>query len=778
MKKNTIKPISAAVLLMFFHHFSAAHDATTLNQIVVHADKNHVERGVEVLNNNTLKAGQALTSDTAALLQDVPGVNVYTGGGVSSLPVIHGLADDRLRIKVDGMDFIASCPNHMNSPLSYVDPTQVGTAKVYTTIAPVSVSGDSIGGAVIVDSKGFEFATPEQGILKKGELGTRYRSNGNSFGGNASAQFATDQFSLLYSGSTVKSDNYKAGGHFKNYTATGRTGGSLPMDEVGSTAYKATNHLLGMAMRSGNHLIETKLSYQDIPYELYPNQRMDLLGNTQKRASIKYKGLFNWGNVEARAYHEQTDHYMDFGADKKLNYGSLSGAYTTGGKTYDVIGMPMYTKGKTTGISLKSEVEVSAEDTLRLGLDVQQYRLDDWWPPSPNCGVGNCYGGMAPLTFLNINNGKRDRNGLFAEWESQWNKSWLTLFGARFEQVRSDTGAVEGYFTSTTPLVGNSPTGMPMPTAYETSSVGTRAAFNTMNRKRIDNNIDLVALARYTPDENREFEFGLAQKTRSPSLYERYSWSRAHMALEMNNFVGDGNGYLGNPDLKPEIAHTLSATGDWHSADRDFEFKATPYYTRVKDYIDAVQWNRTTNVAAVPVATNQFVTMKYMNQLARIYGLDLYGKMPIAKTTKMGEFVVKGLLNYTNGKNQDTGSGLYNIMPLNVKLSLNQKINGWSNAIELIAVKGKTQVSDGRNEIKTPGYSLVNLRSNYTWRNVRFDFGVENILNKMYYLPLGGAYTGQGSTMSFNKELGSSSMWGTGVPGMGRSIYAGINVKF
>ena len=33
---------------------------------------------------------------------------------VSSLPAIHGLADDRLRIKVDGMDLIASCPNHMN----------------------------------------------------------------------------------------------------------------------------------------------------------------------------------------------------------------------------------------------------------------------------------------------------------------------------------------------------------------------------------------------------------------------------------------------------------------------------------------------------------------------------------------------------------------------------------------------------------------------------------------------------------------------------------------
>ena len=36
------------------------------------------------------------TSDSARLLQDVPGLSLYTAGGVSSLPAIRGLADDRL----------------------------------------------------------------------------------------------------------------------------------------------------------------------------------------------------------------------------------------------------------------------------------------------------------------------------------------------------------------------------------------------------------------------------------------------------------------------------------------------------------------------------------------------------------------------------------------------------------------------------------------------------------------------------------------------------------
>lgn len=47
----------------------------------------------------------------------------------ASLPAIHGLADDRLRIKWDGMDLMASCPNHMNPALSYLDPSNVGRAQ-------------------------------------------------------------------------------------------------------------------------------------------------------------------------------------------------------------------------------------------------------------------------------------------------------------------------------------------------------------------------------------------------------------------------------------------------------------------------------------------------------------------------------------------------------------------------------------------------------------------------------------------------------------------------
>ena len=737
--------LAAALAALPFSILAAEPILTT---VVVTASRDQAPPLATTVDAASVQTLRSATSDTASLLRDVPGVSLYGAGGVSSLPSIHGLADDRLRIKVDGMDLIASCPNHMNPALSYLDPGNVGTLKVYAGITPVSVGGDSIGGTIIADTPAPTFAAPGQGSLFKGEAGAFYRSNGNAKGGNVAATYATESFSMTYSGATAESDNYNAGGDFKNFTATGRPGHTLPRDEVGSTAYKTENHTLGFAFKGGNHLVEAKLGYQEMPYQLYPNQRMDLLDNTQHRLNLRYLGQFDWGKLEARAYYEKVDHFMEFGPDKKF-------LYTAGNSSQ---GMPMKTEGKTTGASVKADIVLTQQDMLRVGGEYQRYRLDDWWPPVAGGMM------MGPNAFLNINDGERDRTALFGEWEKRLSPQWLTLLGLRYERVNTDAGPIHGYNTAYFPI---SIIGMDMMSQKRDAT-----NFNKSDRSQTDNNWDLTALARYTANANSDIEFGFARKLRSPNLYERYTWSTAAMMAIMNNTVGDGNGYLGNPDLKPEKAYTVSATFDWHAADRGWEFKATPYYTRVTDYIDAVQWNGTTNVQRTTPLLNQFTVLRYTNQSARLYGLDLSGHMPLAKTG-WGDWGVKGLLSYTNGENRDTGDDLYNIMPLNAKLTLTHKSGGWDNGVELVMVKSKNDTSVVRNEIETSGYSLLNLRGSYSWKQARIDFGVENLFDRSYDLPTGGAYTGQGATMGIN-----AIPWGIAAPGMGRSVYAGVNYKF
>jgi len=70
-------------------------------------------------------------------------------------------------------------------------------------------------------------------------------------------------------------------------------------------------------------------------------------------------------------------------------------------------------------------------------------------------------------------------------------------------------------------------------------------------------------------------------------------------------------------------------------------------------------------------------------------------------------------------------------------------------------------------EPKTDGYALLNLRSSYSWKHLRIDAGINNLLDKNYSLPLGGTYMGEKAYAA-----------GTAVPGMGRSFNVGMTVNY
>ena len=714
----------------------------TLQPVTVKAEKSAPALGASSVDTEALQATRSASSDSASLLRSLPGFSVQGAGGVSGLPSLHGMTDDRLRIQVDGMDLVSACGNHMNPPLSYIAPSRVASVRVFAGAVPVSVGGDSIGATVQVEAAAPEFAAPGAGTLLKGEAGTFYRSNGNGVGANLSATYATEQMSLRYDGAMAQSDNYQSAKSFKpaGPAANNKPTHWLGGDEVGSTSYQTRNHALGFALRGDAHLLELKLGVQDIPYQNYPNQRMDMTRNDSHHLNLRYQGQFDWGTLQARAYHEKTRHAMNFGEDKQFWYGPKS----------DVPGMPMDTEGKTTGLSVKADVVLSARDTLRVGAELQKYRLDDWWLPSG--------GGMAPNTFNNINGGERDRFDVFAEWEAQWNPQWLSQIGLRSANVRSHSGAVHG---------------------YNASYAADASAFNVRDRKRTDHNLDFTALARFTPSDSASYEFGWAHKTRSPNLYERYSWSTGGMAMRMVNLAGDGNGYVGNLDLKPEVANTLSATADWHDASgKQWGIQATPYLTYVDNYIDAKRCGGGMGAMAACnnanlSGTDKFVYLQFTNQDARLYGLDVSGFAELGRISGWGDFTASGVLSYVKGKNRSSGDHLYNTMPLNARFALTQRLNGWSTTAELQLVSAKKHVSAERNELTTAGYGLLNLRASYQWKQVRLDAGVDNVLNRFYNHPQGGAYVGQGQTMA-----GTAVPWGVRVPGMGRSLNLGVTVKF
>lgn len=654
------------------------------------------------------------TSDSASLINDIPGGAAWGAGGVSSLPALNGMGADRVQVAINSMLISPACPNEMNPPLSFVNPTMIAKMHAYLGVAPVSAGGDYTGGKIIVEVAPPKFAPATEGWQSSVLLSGFYRSINNSYGVDASATLANKDTSVTYTGGWVRADNYRAADGTK----------------VKSTLYEMQNHALSISKQTFGSLFTFQVGGQFIPYQGYVNQYMDMTYNRSLFMNGRYEGAFDWGKLEASAFMHKTRHTMGFIAPDKTG------------------DMPMDTKSTDAGYAIKATIAATQQDIVRVGNEFHHNQLDDWWKPVAGSMM------MGPNTFTTINDGTRSRLGTFGEWERKWDSQWTTLVGLRNDVVWMNTGDVQG---------------------YNTMSYGAdAAAFNVLDRARTDVNIDGSALVRYEANPLSTYEFGFARKTRSPNLYERYAWSTNMMAMNMIGWFGNGNGYVGNVDLKPEKAHTLSFTAGWHDpAQKVWELKVTPYYSYVQDYIDVDRCF--TSAMSMTCGTmnltakNSFVNLRFANHDAELYGVNLAGKVALWDNSEYGLGVLRGTLNYVRGQRTD-GINLYRMMPINGKLGIDHTLGGWTNSIELQLVGSKDDVSQVHNELTTGAYALVNLRTGYQWKNVRVDAGIDNLFNQYYALPLGGADLTRPGMMG--------SLYGYNVLGPGRSFNGRLTMTF
>ncbi|MBS0980683.1 TonB-dependent receptor [Acetobacter thailandicus] len=651
----------------------------------------------------------AITSpDTANLLKNSMGYSSYSAGGVSSLPVLNGMADDRVNTLVDGMNIPPACPNHMNPAMSYVDPDNVSEAVAIAGITPVSLGGDSTGGTIQIRRKDPLFAKAGK-ILVTGHVRADYKSNGAGAGVSGSITAANDTISLRYTGSYAHATNYRAGG------------GTL----VRSTSYLSYNHAVTLGIHKKNHLLAITFGQQDIPYEGFPNQYMDMTNNRSTYVDGKYKGDFNWGTLEVQGYWQRVSHVMNMLGDK-------------GGHSATT-GMPMNTDSRTAAYNILATIPLSTSHTLKAGSSFNHNGLNDWWPPLQGSMM------MGPNTYKNINNGHRDHLGHFVEWNARWTSRFSTQLGVRNDIIMMNTGQVTPYSWS----------GM-----MSAADAAAARNFNAARRGRTDVNFDVTATGKWLITDSLSLEGGYARKTRSPNLYERYAWGRGSMATRMIGWFGDGNGYVGNLNLKPEIANTISATLDWHDpSSQKWNISVQPFYTYTHNYI---------NVIRLSSATASPATLQFVNHNARSYGINASGHLNLWDTNKYGRADLKTNLNWVRGQDLVTHSGLYHQMPVNGSVRLTETYGNWSGRMDLTLVKSKTTVDWLRNEPRTPGYALLGIGSSYRWKMFTIDGSIDNIMDQKYYLPLGGVDTG------VYKQTGSF------VPllGFGRSFNLSLTASF
>ena len=686
------------------------------------------ELGIGVSENEKI-----MSNDTGKLIDNFLGGNSIHNGGFSSLPMIQGLSDDRIKIKIDGMDLIASCANHMNAPLSYSDPVNIKNISVLAGLSAVDQGGDNIGGVIKIDTVKPIFSVDENQIFS-GQFGTKYKSNNKTISANISLNTADQDTALSYFGSYVKAENYYAGGTFKDAGLAASDRGWLDSDEVGSTAYKNQNHQVSFSKVIDNEIYQVIAAYHDSPYENFDNQRMDSVGNKNYQLNLSQKGEYEWGKLTSRIYVDDTNHKHNFGPDKQYTYNNGSG------QSY---GMPMEADGITAGLAVDTEIFLNDQDTLKVGSEIQYYQLDDTW--ASNSGEGM----MTGNAFLNINNGKRNRFDIYGQLDSLWTENWITSLGARLGIVQTDSDDVHGYNQ----------------TNMNSNQLADSDTFNASKRKKTDENIDISLLTRYNMEEDSSIELGYSMKTRSPNLYQRYTWSTWTMAANMNNLYGDGNGYVGNIDLEPETAHKIGLVLNHQDDNKNWRIKINPYYTYISDYIDA-------NVIAN--RGDGYRNLKFDNQTATIYGLDVGADMHLFQTLNFGNFNLLSKFNYQKGRNTDADTDLYNMMPPNLTLAINQNVGSWNNSLSMLLVDKKDNVNSTRQERETAGFTKFDFVTSYQWESVSIIGEIENILDKSYADPLGGEYLGQGATMS----TGITRANGTQVYAMGRSFNVALSYSF
>ena len=325
---------------------------------------------------------------------------------------------------------------------------------------------------------------------------------------------------------------------------------------------------------------------------------------------------------------------------------------------------------------------------------------------------------------------KRNRLGIYGEMDRKISENLRMVIGARYENIKSESGNIENIM-----MMGLNPA---------------KLAFNALDKTRKDNNWDITASGRLKLNDNISFELAAAQKTRSPSLVERYIWTPSS-----TYGAADGRNYIGNVDLKPEISRQISILGDLSFG--MLRLKQSVFFNKVDDFIQGVA------ISAAPDAT-----LKFSNINAKLSGAETTISYIISDNLRLD-----GNVSYVRGKNTANDDNLYRIAPINVNFALTYQLGKLEIIGETKFAAKQDKVSKYNSEAKSPAWSILNLRGRYNFNDdTRISFGIENLFDKYYYDHLSGL------NRVNNVALGGDLAMGVHVPNPGRFGYIGLNYSF
>ncbi len=197
--------------------------------------------------------------------------------------------------------------------------------------------------------------------------------------------------------------------------------------------------------------------------------------------------------------------------------------------------------------------------------------------------------------------------------------------------------------------------------------------------------------------------------------------------LFFNSDSSMGAAWVGNPLL----TNPRNTEYDLGVTAKNVHFMLSPliFFSQLDHYITLYGANRLQPVAGVSSTKAQ----SYANVQAHQWGGELTGSAPI-----VGGLMAIGTLSYTRGTkipelaNNILSSNLFQVPPLRSQLNLRYERSKVFLEAEGIVTGRQDHVDTDENELRTPGFSVFNLRLGYSANRFRFAAGLNNLLAREY----------------------------------------------
>lgn len=667
--------------------------------------------------------------DAAKLMNQVPGGAANNNGPLTGQIQYRGMFGPRMNVRVDGMLIHGGGPNWMAPPLHHIPAGLMEELVVEQGIASIATGG-GIGGAATAHWKRPDFNT----------------GNGWKFSGDTEAALSSVDDGLSLSGI------FGISSESQRFYATGSTDEGEDYESakgsVDATQYGRDVFGLGYGFRSGVHEFELHAHRLETEDTGTPSLPMDIDWFDTDVWSASYKTEIAKLGFSIHIYGSDIDHGMSNSLLRPTpNFSDLALPPFVGDDNRRVL-----TKSEESGFMLSLDWAVGS-GTMIAGIEGKDAEHDATvFDPD-----------FAPFFVNNFEDSHVESLAVFGQWSSLIGDRTYLEAGFRSENVDMGSGTVNAFPAQ---LVDMNPAMWPMGTPPRATFM-LREAFNTSDRSQSDNNLDWVLKGRYQATDKLVVELGFAQKMRSPLYQERYLW----IPLEANAGIGDGNNYVGDPELEPEKSRQIELGFDWVSG--DFYFSPRLFHRKVDDYIQGIA---ATNIAVIGVSTNANgdpTPLVFANTEAEFSGIDISFGTRINSSWR-----IEGIASLIDGDREDISDNIYRVAPASARLALFYEANRFNAKLEQVFVAKQDDLSttntfdplNGNNSfIETDSYALTNVYLTWLMNDtLTVSAGAENLFDEDYSDHLTG----------FNRVIGSAVPVGERMLGQGINFFGRLQYKW